>query len=533
MSQSNECQACCDALDCRQDASETNIVQLFQRTEDLKTAIGSGFFRIINNETDLIAALAESVSERHLIYNGEIELSQTHNLPSGTSIWFGSTSFPHVDSADHTAYKIVGSNVRFYQHTINMHHPNVARIVAAYAAASTWDKSTCIFLSETNDCSGFSVTDCDFLNTYCGIRRWEWGGSFKTTAPYSDFCIVDNCRFKGFGGIAIYVRGRMRHFTIKNSFLSGWNVNEATPRTTDTMHFNGNGAGGNAVWVGEQCDFFHFTNNDVTQVDRHGVEYWNSTVAGGNKDPLITNNRLRQIRSFAISAFGAGIVTINKNVFRDIGVIAIETFMDANNTGIPHVTDNDIDRVIYPRSIDPASGSVITIPSAVAISINSVKKGIYRGNIIGLVSSRIPGIANSSNGIQLIESTTQYVRDITIADNEFIDSGAHMILVNSGSAARFYNLDFSNNTFRRTSDALLPTDASNVNITFTTAIWFIKCVGIAKNNKFFIKAGTASDNAGGKFRNNGDSIISPGDDSTADSTAAGDIGESNISQTHA
>jgi hypothetical protein len=331
--------------------------------------------------------------------------------------------------------------------------------------------------------------------------------------------------------------------SITNSVFSGWDVSDDTPHNIDTMAFDVDDWGGNALWIGNQSDLLRFEGNVVKQVDRHGIEYWNSqgdpfgTLTNGNKSAHIHSNSFYQIRSFGISVFGSGTSTeITDNDVFDVCAIGIETYQDPVNTSIVKCNDNTIDRIIQLRTTNPVDGTPIqnNVPN-VAISINSVHRGEYRGNYIGLVKFDLPGYTTDAKGIQLINPVPgRGVTEIVIDGNTFNMSGTHMVYINSNDIATTYNIAITNNVFRATTNYL------RTGANFATAIYVINALAVVKDNICF--AITATLLANTPFYNDATGRVYSGQSSDAANvltgphsvlqSTAGNIWGSNLLVTH-
>ena len=556
----SDCTECCAALDCRMDAAETNITELFSRTDQLKEYIEEHFF-FITTEAELAAFLLAPVGIGYIVgpgANGEIELSQQHEVAvAGTHLEGGGLTFPYSFGAANSCLKIMAKNVRIEHVKFDMENTCVA-VGPAYLPGS-WSLDIVIEISHEHDCSGLVITHCEFVNFFAGIRRDVMtvpNGAYvagvnevsfiDTSMPYSDNCEISHNYFHHFCGYAMFVLARMRNMEIHHNVVSGWDFTDDVGAvvTESTMAYEVDGAGGNAFWIGNKSDYVKFHHNTVKQVNRHGFEYWNSrggaddpygAQTNGNRDGQCCDNVFYQIQGFASSMMGSGTIKNHGNIFREIGTNAIESVGDNVNTAFHSSIGNIIESVIPRRTIDPRTGVFGTGSSAVGISINGITGGKYSDNFIGICSSKIAGMDNFSRGITFIGSV-HAITNVDISDNEFINAGDIMIEVNGAGIgiANFKNIWIQNNKFVQDQHTYRSNNNLNVLISYMACVYLdYSSPVIVKDNTLVVTSGLLMANDGAGFRNYGGAgvghaVVYNGHNNNAPMTGDSEIMGSNL-----
>lgn len=246
-----------------------------------------------------------------------------------------------------------------------------------------------IRLSNSTDTSGLKIKNCTFLNVLGGI--WRWPGS-ALSLPLNDI-VIDNCRFYGFTHTAIYLNWRLQNLSITNNKIAG--------RYKDQTHK----VESNGLWIGNYADNVIISKNRIWNLDRHAIEFWNSQESpsnfDGNKHCIISENIIKDIKSFGISAFGNGVTQIHSNII-DGCSMGIETYNDKVNRG---------EIMVYSNYISNYTDQ--------AISINGVQNGTYNNNTIAE--------GNCPHAIQIINGG----QNIEINQNKFKNAGRFSIFINA------------------------------------------------------------------------------------------------------
>jgi hypothetical protein len=277
-------------------------------------------------------------------------------------------------------FKVEAKNCQFVNLTIDGGHP-LTKDSESGGIAIRIDNGVA-------DTSGLKIVGCKFLNTLGGV--WRWPGS--TDAFWLNDLLIEDCHFYGFTHTAIHLNWRLLDTSLKNNRIAGRYKNQQHPVLS------------NAIWIGNYADGAIITENRIWGLDRHGIEYWNSqdnpVNTDGNRNAVISKNIIRNIKSFAISAFGNGVISITDNII-DGCSIGIETYNDKTNKGEFVVNSNFINN-FYDQ----------------AISINNVENGLYSSNVIGE--------GNSPHAIQIINGG----KDLKIFGNKFKNAGRFSVLIN-------------------------------------------------------------------------------------------------------
>lgn len=536
-------------------AAETNITELFSRTNQIKEYLEGHFF-FITTEAELAAFLLAPVGIGIIMgpgANGEIELSQQHNVSvAGTQLYGGGLTFPYSFGAANSCLKIMARNVRIEHVKFDMENTCVA-VGPAYLPGS-WSLDIAVVISHEHDCSGLVITHCEFVNFFGAIRRDVMtipNGAYvvgvnevsfiDTAMPYSDNCEISHNHFHHFCGYAMFILARMRNLSVHHNRACGWDLADDVGAlvSVSTMAYEVDGAGGNAFWIGNKSDYHKFHHNTVCQVDRHGWEHWNAqggpddpygAQTDGNRDSECTDNVFYQIQGFATSCMGAGTIKVHGNIYREIGTSAIESVGDSVNTGFHSVKNNNIESVLSRRSIDPRNGLLGTGSSAVGIKIDGVKGGAFNDNKIGMCSSKIPLMGNDSAGIKVI-GIQNAVQNIDISGNQLLNAGDAMIVVNLDNVAiaNFKNIWIENNKLVQTEHAYRSTDAGGVAVSNMFGVYVIKVSPcFVRNNSLIVTTGLLMAAGGGGFRNNGTAVVYNGDNNNAPFTADTEIMGSNV-----
>jgi len=422
------------SLDTRVAAAEGTIITHGNRI----TALEALPMVVATTEAEILAAVAVG---KWVLAIGIFNLTQAIQLTvPRTRVWGvkGLTKFvrPHVNGSAVNVFEIStwGWQIKGVEITTNHpltsdtgYHPNDTGIQIDSNSAVDW--------------SGGLIEDVYIHHVGWGIRRWPGSAA---SAPAIGVTLR-NVRIESFCRGGLELNWRMRHLRLENVYIYG--------RVGAESHV----VYGNGIWVGNYCDELSMDDVYVTEVDRLGVEVWNSRVGpvntGGNSNPVLHNVRCGYIGrnpqpagSFGLSVIGTGVIKMdNCHVDRAFG-IGMEFFNDEVNNGRYQCSNLSVNLV-------ESDGSALGF-SMDSQGTPNLLRGQWSNCFIGHCEST--NGATESYGVQMIGGCNSVI----LENFHFRDAGNRQLYVNGDGVAVFRALQVRQPTFEWTADA--PTRGYNV-----------------------------------------------------------------------
>lgn len=451
-----DCDLTCEELECRLNAIDLNITNLFERTDDINNYLGDNQWVIVTTAAELTAALPNG---------GTIFILGTLTKEAGSQFAFtvsvpgtrliGLTSpdgsmakvvNPHVVSQYRAVFNVATTDVQIRNLEITTNHPLTVDLGIHDIGIVTFGDVA------PYNTSGLVIDSCHIHHVSFPIRRQSGAG-----VPIQERARITNNYLYSFNQFGISLDWGMDGMLIADNTITG--------RLSGDTHTAENG-----IFVANGADRTIIRNNKVSIVDRHGIEYWHS-LANQNFDCIIDGNMVVDC-VYGITAIGNGTIIITSNIVREARGIGIEIFNQSISNCRYQVCNNTVDDISYQL------GQVV---GTIGISVDSiVQPTLIHGNFIGTIES--PGTAESF-GLQAITEC----ENVTIKGNTFRDAGTRMCFMNGDGVGVFRNIDISDNTFFYSEDfsALYPSPTYTEWESVRT-----NAVGVVavKNNKAFYPA---------------------------------------------
>lgn len=290
-----------------------------------------------------------------------------------------------------------------------------------------------ISVSSTNgvDTNGLIIRDCEIYNVFGGIWRYPGNQVGETAKNW----LIENNKIYSFAHSGIHLNWKYENIKIINNLIHGRKSGE-----NHVVYFNG-------MWLGNYFDRSLVGWNDISRVDRHAIEIWNSDSApaniNGNYNCQVIGNNIHDIGekssqidfpvgSFGISAFGNGTTSIIDNLIENYIGIGIEIYNDKVNLGRTLVRGGIIKGG---RSGTTATG--MTIHGGLEVDIDNVT----------FVDIQSTTRGNESWGIDVRPRVGIGASGLRIHNCKFENAGNRMIYINGDGIAKFERVTISNNEF--------------------------------------------------------------------------------------
>ena len=299
---------------------------------------------------------------------------------------------------------------------------------------------TAIYLSPLPSIDNLIIEDNNIYNVSTGIY-----GSFSPTAgaPYQCNIRIQYNNIHAWAYAGIYISGNTDNLLI--------NKNAIASRDNGQTH----NCGYNNIWVGENCNYPHITNNEVSGVGLIGIEYNNSetsslTLSGNQSGKIAFNN----VYSPTTVSSKTGILTKGRGSLHVVNNTVIGPFF--KGLEIFNGPVNRAPTLVQGNYVEGISGS-----QSQFIALNNARSCNLVGNT--LTTNVCAANPNSSSwGINILNGG----EDITIKNNHLTNIGTAGVNVTG---------------MRRNMSEVIPGSATRIKVTvpFTTEIYNGKTVYIS------------------------------------------------------
>lgn len=364
------------------------------------------------------------------------------------------------------------------------------------------DTAIAITSDAAKDWSWLTVEDVYIHHVAWGIRRWP-GASGSAVA---EGVRLINVRIRSFCQGGIELNWRMKHLRMEHIRIYG--------RVGAEDHT----VGWNGIWLGNYCDLPLLDDVYVDEVDRHGVELWNSQSppnTNGNLNPHLRNIRIGKLGrhvgvdgSFGVTVIGNGVIKLESIHIDECVGTGIELNVDSVNTGRYQLTDFSI-------------GYVKSAANAVGISVNG-RDAV--GTLRAEISDGFVGRCESTNGA-LESYGMQFLAGcakVLLSRVHFEDAGNRQLYVNGNGSDPFKGISAEHCVFTWTAAA--PSRGYNVAVSLQN----LMATAVLRNCVVYRPTGALV----GYYRINGTGAVRTGGNGYAAITASGpDLdasGESNL-----